>query len=78
MKKEKLSLKSLNVTSFVTNDKGAMNKVRGGYSDPDPCGTAETRCSCPPFCGGGGTAGCGTGNLTDCCETVGYTGICLC
>lgn len=86
MKKEKLSLKSLQVQSFVTEAAENSNTVKGGSytcfpcdepTDPDPCGTTGcgTRFTNCGGCGGTNTCfGCGGGGP----KTNGYSGACLC
>ena len=54
MKKKKLSLKSLSVTSFVTKEGAQKQKIKGGGSDLwNPCGDTDG-CSdtCNTNCGG--------------------------
>ena len=82
MKKEKLNLKDLSVTSFVTNDKAKIDKLRGG-SDPDPCPTAYSNCSCPEatcgvYCGTNNGCATETCDPLGCQQTNGYTGACIC
>ena len=58
MKKKNLSLKSLRVTSFVTNNSNSLEmtqKVKGGSNNFEGCLYTET---CLDFGCGGNTAGC--------------------
>ena len=81
MKKEKLNLKSLSVTSFVTQNKADMHTVKGGGpSAPDPCPTDYSNCSCPnATCGTtGGTGGTETCDPIACRQTELGTYPCHC
>ena len=82
MKKEKLNLKDLSVTSFVTQNNADMNTVKGGGpSAPDPCPTEYTNCSCPEVtCGIGCGGGTNTCDPITCRETdgLGQSSPCIC
>lgn len=69
MKKKNLSLKSLQVKSFVTQDDNSLamtHKIKGGSNLDDPCIFTET---CVELgCGGGNTPGCP--NTVQGCNTL--------